>query len=504
METDVLIVGAGTTGLTHALWLSRMGVRVRVIDQRPTHGLSRRAFALQARSLEHYDQIGLAHRAVARGQRVETINVRFGDAPPQSIPLGDFGRGMSPYPFILVLLQDEHEKMLVETLEEEGVTVERGVQLVDLVQTRGAVRARLRKRGNQAEVCEAAYVCGCDGAASSVRTIALIEFAGEALEEIFYVADVEASGPAADGQLHYRMSGEDICSVLPLKGEGRVRLIGLVPREVRETRMRFDFDAIEPQVRRDLGLTVSAVESFETHRVHRRIATRWRQDRVFLLGDAAHVHSPAGGQGMNAGIGDAVNLAWKLAAAIRGRSGEGLLDSYEAERLSAARQITATTDRGFSLQTGQGAIGLVRESLARLAPGLIRRDDVRRSAFRTLSQLAIHYRDAETCAGQAGQVRGGDRLPWVELNERLHNFTALRDLNWQAQVYGVAGPALREACAEQRLRLEVFDWIPAMGEAGLARDAAYLVRPDGYVAYAGPARAPAPMVAQLRRFERPH
>lgn len=504
MDADVLIIGAGTTGLTHALWLTRLGVRVRVIDQRSDAGMTRRAFALQARSLEHYDQLGLAHRAVVRGRRVETINVRLGEAAPQAIALGDFGAGLSPYPFVLVLLQDDHEKMLIEMLEDAGVTVERGVQLVDMVQGRNGVRARLRKRANQAELCEAAFVCGCDGAASSVRAIALIEFAGEALEEIFYVADVEASGPAADGQLHYRMSGENICSVLPLKGEGRVRLIGLVPREVRETRMRFDFDAIEPQVRRDLGLTISAVESFETHRVHRRIAARWRQDRVFLLGDAAHVHSPAGGQGMNAGIGDAVNLAWKLAAAIKGRAGEALLDSYESERLSAARQITATTDRGFSLQTGQGAIGLVRESLARLAPGLIRRDDVRRSAFRTLSQLAIHYRDAATCVGHAGQVRGGDRLPWVELNERLHNFATLRDLAWQAHVYGAAGPALREACAEQRLRLEVFDWSAAMGEAGLARDAAYLVRPDGYVAYAGPARTPAPMIAQLRRFDRLH
>lgn len=504
MDTDVLIVGAGTTGLIHALWLNRLGVRVRVIDQRPVHGLSRRAFALQARSLEHYDQIGLAHRAVARGRRVDTINVRLGDAPAQAIPLGDFGQGLSPYPFVLVLLQDDHEKLLIETLEEAGVTVERGVQLVDMVQSARGVRAQLRGKSNSAEVCKAAFVSGCDGAASSVRAIALIEFAGEALEEIFYVADVEASGPGVDGQLHYRMAGENICSVLPLKGEGRVRLIGLVPRSVRETRLQFDFDAIAPQVRLDLGLSVSAVESFETYRVQRRIATHWRLNRAFLLGDAAHVHSPAGGQGMNAGIGDAVNLAWKLAEVIKERAGEALLDTYEAERLSAARQITATTDRGFSLQTGQGPMSLVRESLARLAPSLIRRDDVRRSAFRALSQLAIHYRDTDAVQGQAGQVRGGDRLPWVELDERLHNFVALRDREWQTHVYGAAGPTLREVCADQGLKLNVFDWRPAMAEAGLVRDAAYLVRPDGYVAYAGSSRAPAPMIAQLRRFDRAH
>ncbi|MDR3511481.1 MAG: FAD-dependent monooxygenase [Caulobacteraceae bacterium] len=485
MQTEVLIVGAGPSGLALALWLARQGVAVRIVDRGAGPGRASRAFALQARTLEHYDRIGLAADAIARGQVIEAMSVHTGRGRAHRIAFGDFGKGLSPFPFVLILLQGDHEKLLIDHLAAEGVQVDWNTELVDIDVRDGGLRARLKGNGGADQTCEAAYLCGCDGAGSTVRELSKIGFPGGASEAVFYVADLRATGPLVDGELHYVTSGDDLCSVFPLKGDGRVRVIGLAPPAVRALKLQIDFEDVRPQIERDTGLEVSLAESFASYRVHQRIASAWRKGRVFLLGDASHLHSPAGGQGLNAGVGDAVNLAWKLAAVLRGRAGEALLDTYQTERVAAARQVAATTDAGFALQASPGAtMGLARQAMVRLAPALMGLKPFRLWAFRALSQLGVNYRGVGASAGAAGLVAGGDRLPWVAAKDGGDNFEALRGVAWQAQVYGAAGAPLRAACARLGLPLRTFEWTPAMGRAGLARHAVYVVRPDGYVAYA--------------------
>jgi 2-polyprenyl-6-methoxyphenol hydroxylase-like FAD-dependent oxidoreductase len=492
MQTEVLIVGAGPCGLALALWLTLQGIEVRIVDRAPASGLASRAFALQARTLELYDRIGLAREAIARGRPIAAMNVRLDGQSAQRIPFGNLGRGLSPFPYVLILLQDDHEKLLIDRLAAAGVHVERSTEVVDLEPTGQGVRARLTGPHGGDRECEAAYVCGCDGAGSTVRELMGIGFPGGSSEEMFFVADVAAKGPLTDGELHYLMAGDELCSVFPLRGEGRLRLIGLVPKAVRASQLDFRFEDVAARILSDAGLEVTMVESFATYRVHQRIAAQWRKGRVFLLGDASHVHSPAGGQGLNAGVADAANLAWKLAAVLRGAAGEALLDSYQSEGVEAARQIAATTDLGFALQASRGGVmGLARQAIARLAPGLMGLKPVRHAAFLAISQLGINYRAAGTCVGQAGRVAGGDRLPWVRLAGHASNFDPLRGVGWQAQVYGAVEPALSAACAAWGLSLHAFAWTPEMGRAGLARDAVYLVRPDGYVAYAAAGQDPA-------------
>ena len=176
------------------------------------------------------------------------------------------------------------------------------------------------------------------------------------------------------------------------------------------------FDDVKSRAIEHLKLTIAKVNWFSTYRVHHRVAHRFRQGRVYLLGDAAHIHSPVGGQGMNTGIGDAVNLAWKLAAVLDGGAGDSLLDTYEPERIGFAQRLVATTDRVFTLVTAQGRIArLVRTRLVPvLAPLLFRLPGARPFFFRTVSQIGIQYRKSPLSAGAAGSVRGGDRLPWVE------------------------------------------------------------------------------------------
>jgi FAD binding domain-containing protein len=236
-----------------------------------------------------------------------------------------------------------------------------------------------------------------------------------------------------------------------------------------------------------MRVDVQRVNWFSTYRVHHRVADHFRQGRAFLLGDAAHIHSPVGGQGMNTGIGDAVNLAWKLAAVVRGRADASLLDSYEPERIAFARRLVATTDRAFTAVTSRGAIArLLRLRIVpRLIPALFKLKAARRFMFRTLSQAAVNYRGSDLSEGRAGPICGGDRLPWVSgTQDGGDNFTALTSLGWQLHVYGGATTAMEAACDARKLALNVFPWRAEMGLAGLRRNAVYLVRPDGYVALA--------------------
>jgi hypothetical protein len=243
-----------------------------------------------------------------------------------------------------------------------------------------------------------------------------------------------------------------------------------------------------------MRLDVRHVNWFSTYRVHHRVADRFREGRAFLVGDAAHIHSPVGGQGMNTGIGDAVNLAWKLAAVVHGRADASLLDSYEPERIAFARRLVETTDRAFTGVTSSGYLArFVRLSLVPvLIPLLFRSTTVRRLMFRTISQTAVNYRESALSEGPAGHVRGGDRLPWVNAESPgvdADNFTPLTSLDWQVHVYGEASTEIRTMCDRRKLPLHVFAWRPAMRRAGLRRNAVYLVRPDGYVALAAVADA---------------
>ena len=203
------------------------------------------------------------------------------------------------------------------------------------------------------------------------------------------------------------------------------------------------------------------------------------------MGDAGHLHSPTGGQGMNTGIGDAINLGWKLAEVLRGRAAPTLLDSYEPERIAFARRLVATTDRAFTALVGSGWLGEItrRWALPHLVPVLGAFDVTKKLFFKTLSQTQIEYENSPISEGKAGKVRGGDRLPWVLAGEG-GNFDALRSLDWQLHIYGEPGAALLRAAETLSLMVERLDFSEAAQAAGLARDGAYLVRPDGYVGLA--------------------
>jgi 2-polyprenyl-6-methoxyphenol hydroxylase-like FAD-dependent oxidoreductase len=489
-RSDVLIVGAGPTGLVLALWLSKLGAKPRIIDKTAEPGTTSRALAVHARTLELYRQLDLADAVIARGHKVPAVQLWVRGAPKARVSFEEIGSALTPYPFLHIFPQDEHERLLIARLAALGVTVERRTELLSFREEGGGVTARLRAPDGREETCEAAYIAGCDGARSIVRETIGTGFAGGTYRHLFYVADVEASGPAVNGELNADIDEADFLAVFPLADKGRVRLIGTVRDERADRADTLTFDDVGRRIIEDLKVEVKRVNWFSTYHVHHRVTQHFRKGRAFLLGDAAHVHSPAGGQGMNTGIGDAINLAWKLNEALTGRAGDALLDSYEQERIAFARRLVHTTDRGFMLATAQGRLAeIIRTRVMPIVfPALARLGFFREFMFRTVSQVMINYRKCALSEGRAGDVRGGDRLPWVKVEGR-DNYDSLNAMAWQVHVYGAAGSALASWCLEHGLPLHEFAWRAQYHEAGLAQDALYLIRPDGYVALAEPSGA---------------
>jgi 2-polyprenyl-6-methoxyphenol hydroxylase-like FAD-dependent oxidoreductase len=329
-QSDVLIVGAGPTGLVLALWLTKLGARVRIIDKSAEPGTTSRALAVQARTLELYRQLDLTDAVLANGHRVPAVNLWVKGEAAARIAFGSVGSDLTPYPFLHIFTQDQHERLLVERLQALGVAVERHTELTGFTDKGDAVIARLRGPGGQEVDCAASYVAGCDGARSIVREIIGTDFPGGTYRQIFYVADVEASGPAIDGELHIDLDEADFLGVFPLAGQGKARLIGTVRDQRAVHADSLGFSDVSNRAIGHLKVDVQKVNWFSTYHVHHRVTEHFRKGRAFLLGDAAHIHSPAGGQGMNTGIGDAINLAWKLAWVLDGRADAALLDSYEA------------------------------------------------------------------------------------------------------------------------------------------------------------------------------
>jgi 2-polyprenyl-6-methoxyphenol hydroxylase-like FAD-dependent oxidoreductase len=481
---DVLVVGAGPTGLVLALWLTKLGAEVRIVDKTAEPGTTSRALAIQARTLELYRQLDLADAVVARAHEVPAVNLWARGKREARLDFKQVGVGLTPYPYLRIFPQDEHERLLIDRLEAMGVSVERKTELVGYRDEGGRVVAELRHADKGAETIEAAYIAGCDGARSRVREVMGAGFPGGTYSELFYVADVTASGPPIDGELHVDLDEADFLAIFPLAGEGRARLVGTVRGERAKLGDQLRFEDVSDRAIKNLKVTVDKTNWFSTYRVHHRVAQMFRAGRAFLLGDAAHIHSPAGGQGMNTGIGDAINLAWKLKAALDGAP-DVILDTYETERIAFARRLVKTTDQAFTVATADGEFAnLIRVWIAPVVlQAALSFEAAREFAFRTVSQINVNYRASPLSQGRAGHVHAGDRMPWVVV-DGVDNYDALTKAVWQAQVYGVAPPELVAACAERKLLLQIFPWAPAYARAGLAQNAVYLLRPDTYVGLA--------------------
>jgi 2-polyprenyl-6-methoxyphenol hydroxylase-like FAD-dependent oxidoreductase len=487
---SVLIVGAGPTGLTLALWLTKQGVPVRIVDKTAGPGTTSRALAVHARTLELYQQLDLADAVVAKGYGVPGLRLWLGGEQKARIPFEEIASDLTRYGFLHIFPQDEHERLLVERLEALGVQVERSTELAGYAEEDDRVIARLRGADGGERVVDAAFIAGCDGAHSKVREIMGAGYPGGTYPQVFYVADVAGDGPAFNGDLNVELDESDFLAVFPLADRDRIRLIGAIRQGEMQDLDRLTFSDISDRATRLLKLKVEKVNWFSTYHISHRVTDHFRRGRAFLLGDAAHIHTPVGGQGMNTGIGDAINLAWKLHAVLAGRAPDAVLDTYEAERRAFALRLVQTTDRFFNVAAAEGRLAeIIRTRVAPVVlPQAAKFEPAREYLFRTVSQITLNYRGKGLDQGRAGAVHGGDRLPWTKMGTG-DNYRALKRIGWQVHVYGAAEEGLARWCGERGLALEIFPWDEAMAHAGLTENALYLIRPDTYVALAESAQS---------------
>jgi 2-polyprenyl-6-methoxyphenol hydroxylase-like FAD-dependent oxidoreductase len=508
---EVLIVGAGPTGLTMAAQLRAHGVEPRLVERRRERGPSR-AFVVHPRTLELLAGTGLAPALVAAGDPAARVELHVGGRTA-GVELAPSGHAGTSYPFLLFIPQSSVEDVLTTHLRAAGVEVERGKELVRATARRDAVEFVLHGDDGRVEEGVADYVIGCDGVDSTVRREAGITFDSRVYRPSLLLADLAVDGDLPDDRLHGFVAGPGVLFLFPSPSGAGWRLLTVCPPGQTSRGGRTDADgAAELQAVIDDfaggALRVHPPDWLTHVRLRRGQADRYRRGRILLAGDAAHVHSPAGAQGMNTGIHDACNLAWKLALVVRGRSPSVLLDSYETERWPVARRTRQLTDLAFLLEAADHApVRWLRAHATPLVLPLVRERSVPSGAFRLLGGLSTRYRRSPIVQEGVPRLRrgphAGDRLPDGHV---VHDGVAgslhelLRPPVHHLLLCGPPGsfPAgtLERHRQEWRIPLRVHrvSWAAPDDEVldpdgrllrrlGVRGSGIYLVRPDGYIAY---------------------
>ncbi|MDH2429565.1 FAD-dependent monooxygenase [Sphaerisporangium sp. TRM90804] len=503
MTTDVLVVGAGPTGLTMAGELRRHGLDVRIVDRAPEPARTSRALVVQSRTLEILDDLGVADAAIAEGRLVDGFTGVFSGGRSAHMNLGADLSALpeldTRYPRPLMLSQDRTEALLAANLEGLGVRVERGLGLESYRETGEGVTATLRRADGREEPAEARWIVGCDGAHSAVRRSAGIPFDGVTYEREFIMADARLDWDLPDGEL-YVFPGEGLFAAWSMPGKRRFRVFGDVPAGEGDPTMA-DFQRMLDE-RVPVPAKVIDTAWVSRYRLHRRGVPRYRAGRAFLAGDAAHIHSPVGGQGMNTGIQDAYNLAWKLAL-----GGEELLDTYHAERRPVGEALLRTTDRAFGVVIADSwtARQVRTRFVPNVLPKLLDRPAVQRLAVGLISQLKIKY-PGSPLSGQSGRWSGGPEpgsRAWdapLPGDRRLYD--VLRGPHHTVLLFGAAATPSRARRLEERHGPRLIaravttdgpaDGTPVLPDPGgvlhrrydaSRRPAAYVIRPDGHIAF---------------------
>lgn len=478
MKTDILIVGGGPTGLMMACLLKRSGINFRIIDKGSEQARESRALGIQARSLELFQNLGIVEEFLKRGQIASGAKMFLNGKQKMSLNFSDMGRRDTPYPYIFFLSQAETEKILIEDLLKWNVKVERQTTLRSLNQSREGVVVILENGQGQKETVEANYVIGCDGSHSQVRHELGLSFKGAAYEADFIMADAKVSWPYEHDKLIVFLDNGNIGVHFPLKNQALSRVLTIrqddkkFPLTTETTTLPATLEEIEESFAKasHIKMKLFDPEWVARFRVHHRCVNQFRLGRVFVAGDAAHIHSPVGAQGMNTGLQDAANLAWKLAMVLKGTADEKILETYESERLPIARRLLEVTDRAFEfvITKNKAFISIRNLIIPIVTKFLMKFRRGRKFLFGFVSQLEIYYRPSLVVT-----VGAGRRMPNVVLDDGREIFDLIKGYRFHLLLFG-----------EVKIDVELPEVIVhKIASVNFKREGMILVRPDGYIAY---------------------
>ena len=426
--TDVLIIGAGPTGLTAAAEAARHGLSVRIVDANKERSQHSKALVLHSRSLEIFTDMGFAAQVREAGQEFRALNIYANGKALTRIDFRAIDWQDAIYPFWLSLPQSETERHLEAHLNRLGVEVERQTKLTGLVQKEGQVEVTLEKIDDDGamvaqQVVKVPWLIGCDGARSATRKLSDIAFEGTAEDERFILGDVQIEWDLAEDEGQNFMSSDGILLVVPLPKRNQFRIIAHMPalKAGQEPEITVASLQLLMDERSGLKSRVSDLEWHSNFSVKHLVAKRHRKGSVFLAGDAAHIHSPVGGQGLNTGIQDAYNLMWKLALVHQGKATQALLDSYQTERHEVAESTIKKVSFATKVVTLRNPLSKVLRN--QLGAILINTDAVQNRMGRDVGMLDIRYQPSDVVAEDVSQGRKiiGKRDDGPQIGERAPN-----------------------------------------------------------------------------------
>lgn len=495
IQTNVMIIGAGPTGLALACQCIRYGIDFAMIEKREGVTAYSKALGVHARTLEIYEQLGLAQQAIEQGAIASKARLLKSGEVRAELNLSNLGTGLTAYPYVLFLEQSKNEQLLDDYLKRNGKIVHWQTELTSFSQTEEKVTAQVKTVDGTTQTIEAQYLVGCDGSRSLVRQKLGLGFEGSTFERVFYVADAQIDWTLPHDALQVCLTKDSLLVFFPLKGENRYRIVGTFPEEFSQDEGDVLYAEIEQRIRQeaDFELHVHDVEWFSTYKVHSRHVSQFSQGRCFLAGDAAHVHTPVGAQGMNTGIQDGYNLAWKLALVLNGKADESLLQTYNDERLENAKHLLQTTDRAFNIAAGSNwLLVFLRTTVVPFVfPRLIRLHPVKQFLFPLISQIGIQYRHSSLSRhsdDEQFRVKAGDRMPYFRV-EGQSIYNKLHQPKFHLLLISKTPSdfdALKtelESWDTEWLDFTVIPLEPQVAAAfGMNRSFSVLLRPDNYIA----------------------
>jgi len=432
-HTQVLIVGAGPSGLMMAAQLLRYGIQPIIIDSKQGPTDESKALGVQARSLEIYRQMGIVDPVLKDGKKAQGVKFSREGKQLADLSFTNVGASQTAFPFIELYPQSKNEKLLLDFLTLHCCPVYWETNLLSLTLAASKVEVKLQNSVQSTQIT-AEWVIGADGAHSVVRKQLNILFTGDTYDSVFYLADLEMDNSEADDErVGLYLANTGIAGFFPMPGKGRFRVIGNLPDALHK-KEHLTLEDLLPDINKVCGFNLNVIRNywFTTYRLHHRMADKFREQRCFLIGDAAHIHSPVGAQGMNTGLQDAYNLAWKLAGVINQQIKTGILDSYAQERMPVAKNLLKTTDRIFTVIMSNK--WYTRLFKAYLLPNLLKyawgKPAFREEGFKRVSQIGISYRDSaiNLHISQSTKIKAGDRLPYLKVyDEKKQEETDLHE-----------------------------------------------------------------------------